>query len=388
MDNWGKLYAGRKLMPQAIEKLNSSIKDLKPYFTWFDAEFSNIIKEICASYWNISPEVRLFSLEKNSNNFSQGNNYFVTGIQIKELKYTFRLSDSACERFLTKTLGKNENNSFAFKNMTELEGSIISKFNNLIFNGIKPLILSPKEIQKKLEQEYSFGGIVSLGFIIYEHLDDEEFEMGKLFINLPEKVFNFPDIPSTEEIIDVTKFRKAQTLVDIFVGKTKLSLNDINNLETEDIVVLDDSNIKQMAISYPTEFAFNVNPDPRLFIKEDDDTEFDEQEENIEMSTKNIWDNVQVDVCAKFPKVKMSLGELRDMSEGIVMELDSIYGNEITLEVENKNVAKGELVIIGYKYGVKITEIFSQSEDIEEKTQSTANDNNDDFDVNDFEIEE
>ena len=108
------------------------------------------------------------------------------------------------------------------------------------------------------------------------------------------------------------------------------------------------------------------------------------------MSTKDIWDNVQVDVCAKFPKVKMSLGELREMSEGVVVELDSIYGNEVVLEVENKNVAKGELVIIGYKYGVKITEIFSQAEPVQAEgtTKPQNSDENDDFEVNDFEIEE
>ena len=103
---------------------------------------------------------------------------------------------------------------------------------------------------------------------------------------------------------------------------------------------------------------------------------------------KDIWDNVQVDVCAKFPKVKMSLGELREMSEGVVMELDSIYGNEVTLEVENRNVAKGELVIVGYKYGVRITEIFSQSEEPSEEYSAPESNDNDDFDVNDFEIEE
>ena len=102
---------------------------------------------------------------------------------------------------------------------------------------------------------------------------------------------------------------------------------------------------------------------------------------------KDIWDNVQVDVCAKFPQVKMSLGELREMSEGVVVELDAIYGNEVTLEVENRNVAKGELVIVGYKYGVRITEIFSQAE-VTEEASVPRQQNNEDFDVNDFEIEE
>ena len=211
--------------------------------------------------------------------------------------------------------------------------------------------------------------------------------MGKIFFSIPQKLIKFPEPPEKQEILDVTKFKKAQTPVDIFVGKTRLSLEDINNLEYEDIVVLENSDIKKMSIINPTEFEFNVNPDPRLFIKEDDDEDIELQKEDIMTGAKDIWDNVQVDVCAKFPQVKMSLGELREMSEGVVVELDAIYGNEVTLEVENRNVAKGELVIVGYKYGVRITEIFSQAEATEEASAPRQQDN-EDFDVNDFEIEE
>ena len=386
MDNWGKVY--REKMSQTITGLDTSIKDFREYFNWFDKEFSTAIGEVCSDFWQISPEIRLFSLEKNSKNFFSGNDYFVTQAQIQSVKYSLRLSDTACEALLTKVLGENSQSEgdFKFSLLTELEANIISKFNNLIFERIKSFIISPKDIKNMLDRDETFEDTLHLGFII---TGIDNFEMGKLFLSIPTKLFKYPEITPQDGTIDITKFKKAQTPVDIFIGKTKLSLEEINNIEPEDIVLLEKSNIKKMAITSPTEFEFNVNPDPRLFIKEsEDDTQI--QKEDIEVSTKDIWDNVQVDVCAKFPKVKMSLGELREMSEGVVVELDSIYGNEVVLEVENKNVAKGELVIIGYKYGVKITEIFSQAEPVQtQETENTQNtEENDDFDVNDFEIEE
>ena len=60
----------------------------------------------------------------------------------------------------------------------------------------------------------------------------------------------------------------------------------------------------------------------------------------------------------------------------------------IVMYVENKNVAKGELVIVGYKYGVKITEIFDQTEDNVVENNVGQEETDDDFNVNDFEIDE
>jgi len=370
-------------MPQALDKQNTSIEDIKKYFEWFEGEFSNLFKTAMAEFWGTSLNIKLFSLEKNANNFSSGNEYFVTQAAVHSLVYSLKISDSACEILLTKVLGKNDNKYFDFSSLTELEGNLLSKFSNKIFKDLKPLILTPKEIKKKIEdEEETFEDYINLGFLLKDN--NEDFEEGKIYLKLPLKVIKLPELAEKDGKIDTTKFRKAKTNVEIYIGKTRLSLIDIDNIEKEDIVVLEQSNFKKMSVTKPTVIDFNVSPDPRLFIDSDDEN--DEIKEDTEVAVKDIWDNVQVDVCAKFPKVKMSLGELRDMTEGVVMELDSIYGNDVVLEVENRNIAKGELVVIGSKYGVKVTEIFSQDEIVSNQKQAAAA--TDDFDVNDFEIEE
>ena len=373
-------------MPQALQNINTSVEDIKRYFEWFETEFSNLLQTSIEAFWGTSLDIKLFSLEKNANNFSSGNEYFVAQAEVHSLIYSLKISDDACEILLTKVLGKNENNYFDFSSLTELEGNILNKFANKIFQELTPFILAPKEIKKKIEDdEETFEDYINLGFLLKDTNND--FEIGKIYLKLPQNVIKLTELDEKEGKIDTTKFRKAKTNVEIYVGKTRLSLIDINNIEKDDIVLLEKSNFKKMSITKPTKIDFNVSPDPRLFIDNDENNENDEiNKEYTEVTTKDIWDNVQVDVCAKFPKVKMSLGELRDMSEGVVMELDSIYGNDVVLEVENRNIAKGELVVIGSKYGVKITEIFSQDEIT--SNQNKEAEETDDFDVNDFEIEE
>jgi len=74
----------------------------------------------------------------------------------------------------------------------------------------------------------------------------------------------------------------------------------------------------------------------------------------------NMWDSIQVDIGAEFEKVKLTLGELKQISEGLIVDIGSIYDNKIDLKVENKIVASGELVIINDRYGVQIKEVFTE----------------------------
>lgn len=106
--------------------------------------------------------------------------------------------------------------------------------------------------------------------------------------------------------------------------------------------------------------GFKVNPEPSLMLELDED----EHELGADMTdNKNIWDDIQIEVGAEFDKVKMTLGDLKQISKGLVIDLGEILNNKISLLVENKIVAKGELVIINDRYGVKIDEIISQKEE-------------------------
>ncbi|MCK7485725.1 MAG: FliM/FliN family flagellar motor switch protein [Bacillus subtilis] len=63
--------------------------------------------------------------------------------------------------------------------------------------------------------------------------------------------------------------------------------------------------------------------------------------------------------AAEFKKIKMSLGELKQITEGLVIDIASIAQNEIVLHVDEEKIASGELIIVGDRYGVKITKSVS-----------------------------
>ena len=154
------------------------------------------------------------------------------------------------------------------------------------------------------------------------------------------------------------------------MGTTRFTVKELKSLEVEDIVLLENSNIQQMTLKTSTfDSVFRVTPNPALILPMSNDME-GEEDMSTNVSSDNLWDSIQIELGAEFDKVKMSLGELKTIKEGLVVDIGSVYKNNISLKVEDKTVATGELVIINDRYGVKINKIFAE----QEKPQVSAED--------------
>ena len=81
--------------------------------------------------------------------------------------------------------------------------------------------------------------------------------------------------------------------------------------------------------------------------------------DNMGDTHQNIWDSIEVEMSAEFDAVKITLGELKDIEEGLVVDLTSLYDNNVTLKVEGKSIASGSLVIVNDRYGVKINNVIA-----------------------------
>ena len=81
--------------------------------------------------------------------------------------------------------------------------------------------------------------------------------------------------------------------------------------------------------------------------------------DNTTNSGENMWDVIPVEISAEFEKVSITLGELKQISEGVIVDVGAIYENKIFLKVENKPIASGELIIINDKYAVRVDEVYT-----------------------------
>ena len=114
--------------------------------------------------------------------------------------------------------------------------------------------------------------------------------------------------------------------------------------------------------------------------------------EDNNMSDSNLWDSIQVDMSAEFDKVKVPLGELKSIEEGLIVDLCSVYDNNVSLKVSGKLVASGSLVIINDRFGVRIERVSESNPANNYNQHAVAQESetpkSDDFDYSDFEVDE
>jgi flagellar motor switch protein FliN len=70
--------------------------------------------------------------------------------------------------------------------------------------------------------------------------------------------------------------------------------------------------------------------------------------------------DVPVQVSAVLGRAKMDVGDLLKLGPGTVLELDRKVGESIDIYVNNRLVARGEVVLVEEKLGVTMTEIIKQ----------------------------
>jgi flagellar motor switch protein FliN len=83
----------------------------------------------------------------------------------------------------------------------------------------------------------------------------------------------------------------------------------------------------------------------------------DEQIARVAADLEAVFD-VPVQVSAVLGRSKMDVGELLKLGPGTVLELDRRVGEAIDIYVNNRLVARGEVVLVEDKLGVTMTEII------------------------------
>jgi flagellar motor switch protein FliN/FliY len=71
--------------------------------------------------------------------------------------------------------------------------------------------------------------------------------------------------------------------------------------------------------------------------------------------------DVPVKVSAVLGRARMEVGDLLKLSPGTVLELDRKVGEAIDIYVNDRLVARGEVVLVEEKLGVTMTEIIRRS---------------------------
>ncbi|MBN2694227.1 flagellar motor switch protein FliN [bacterium] len=94
-------------------------------------------------------------------------------------------------------------------------------------------------------------------------------------------------------------------------------------------------------------------------------SDYNDQEERKENRSIDFILDVPVELSVELGRTKMVINELLQLGQGSVVELNKLAGESLDILVNNKLIARGEVVVINEKFGVRLTDIISPIERIE-----------------------
>lgn len=76
--------------------------------------------------------------------------------------------------------------------------------------------------------------------------------------------------------------------------------------------------------------------------------------------------DIPLKVSVELGRTKMPVKELINLAQGSVVELNKLAGEPLEVYVNDKLIARGEAVVVNEKFGVRLTDVISQAERVEQ----------------------
>ena len=78
--------------------------------------------------------------------------------------------------------------------------------------------------------------------------------------------------------------------------------------------------------------------------------------------------DIPLELSVELGKKNMLIYDLLQLGQGSIVELDKLAGEPLEIYVNRKLVAKGEVVVVGEKFGVRLTDIITPMERVRSLT--------------------
>ena len=75
--------------------------------------------------------------------------------------------------------------------------------------------------------------------------------------------------------------------------------------------------------------------------------------------------DISLDLTVELGRTKMLINDMLKLGQGSVIELSKFAGESLDILANQKPIARGEVVVVNDKYGVRLTEVISPMERIE-----------------------
>jgi flagellar motor switch protein FliN/FliY len=83
-------------------------------------------------------------------------------------------------------------------------------------------------------------------------------------------------------------------------------------------------------------------------------------------SSMELLLDIPLEITAELGRTRMIINDLLQLGQGSVIELNKLAGEPLEILVNQKLIARGEVVVVNEKFGIRLTDIISPLERIKQ----------------------
>ncbi len=87
---------------------------------------------------------------------------------------------------------------------------------------------------------------------------------------------------------------------------------------------------------------------------------------NVEVGIENlkVLENIEVKLTVEVGSSQLKIRDLLRLNEGSVVELERLAGDPLDIMANGVQIAKGEVVMVGERFGIRFTEVSNPEDTV------------------------
>lgn len=201
-----------------------------------------------------------------------------------------------------------------------------------------------------------------------EEIQEEQF--GSMFDETIEETQEEADKEDIDETLSIDEIKEENSIVEQ-IQEEKVEEIEQASLEEEKPFILDGTEEEQIEVveqkttesienkelvSFADDFEAEEKSDELITVRPIKFQQFEQTSPNRSIKKNlDIMQDISMHISVELGRTKSSIREVMEMEQGTVVELDKIAGEQVEIFVNDKLVAKGEVIVIEDRFGVRIT---------------------------------
>ena len=100
-------------------------------------------------------------------------------------------------------------------------------------------------------------------------------------------------------------------------------------------------------------------------LDQENNVETESDQSEVSIDNLKVLENIDVKLTVEVGGAEIKLRELLRINEGSVIELERLAGDPLDILANGTIIAKGEVVMIGERFGIRFTEVVDPKERVQ-----------------------